>query len=119
MGERYDRILRGIVPFRATVRAARPAFKLGQDERDDVYTDILAGLEADGEAGDGGADADAQSGAIAPLELQHDLAEMLAALHGGKGGAGLGPGEDLVDHRVNPMQVERPAHGFEHVARTH
>jgi transcriptional regulator len=50
MGERYDRILRGIVPFRATVTAARPAFKLGQDERDDVYADILSGLEADGEA---------------------------------------------------------------------
>ncbi len=50
MGERYDRILRGIVPFRAAVVAARPTFKLGQDERDDVYADILAGLETDGEA---------------------------------------------------------------------
>jgi predicted FMN-binding regulatory protein PaiB len=50
MGERYDRILRGIIPFRATVIAARPAFKLGQDERDDVYAELLAGLEADGEA---------------------------------------------------------------------
>ena len=49
MGERYDRILRGIVAFRATVIETRPAFKLGQDERDDVYTEILAGLEADGD----------------------------------------------------------------------
>ena len=50
MGERYDRILRGIVAFRATVVREQAAFKLGQDERDDVYADILAGLEADGEA---------------------------------------------------------------------
>ena len=49
MGERYDRILRGIVPFRGTVTATRPAFKLGQDERDDVYAEMLTGLEADGE----------------------------------------------------------------------
>ena len=50
MGERYDRILRGIVAFRAQVVREQAAFKLGQDERDDVYADILAGLEADGEA---------------------------------------------------------------------
>ena len=49
MGERYERILRGIVAFRATVVREQAAFKLGQDERDDVFADILTGMDADGE----------------------------------------------------------------------
>lgn len=49
MGERYDRIRRGVVAFRAVVTGTQPAFKLGQDERDDVYAEILSGLEADGD----------------------------------------------------------------------
>ena len=49
MGERYERISRGIIAFRARVLREQAAFKLGQDERDDVFADILAGLDKDGE----------------------------------------------------------------------
>ena len=49
MGERYERISRGIIAFRAHVIREQAAFKLAQDERDDVFADILAGLDQDGE----------------------------------------------------------------------
>lgn len=45
MGPRYFVRSRVIVGFSATVREVRPKFKLGQDERDDVFTDIMAGLK--------------------------------------------------------------------------
>ncbi len=45
MGERYASLSRGIIAFEARVLEARGVFKLGQDERDDVYVDILGGLE--------------------------------------------------------------------------
>ncbi|WP_158278095.1 FMN-binding negative transcriptional regulator [Caulobacter endophyticus] len=44
MGERYGRLGRGVVAFRAQVERVDGRFKLGQDERDDVYADIMAGL---------------------------------------------------------------------------
>jgi len=44
MGERYGALSRRIVAFRARVLEERAVFKLGQDERDDVYADIMAGL---------------------------------------------------------------------------
>ncbi|MDR6625860.1 FMN-binding negative transcriptional regulator [Caulobacter segnis] len=44
MGERYGRLSRGVVAFRADVTRLDGRFKLGQDERDDVYADIMAGL---------------------------------------------------------------------------
>lgn len=44
MGERYDQLARRVIGFRAWIRETRPRFKLGQDERDDVYGDIVAGL---------------------------------------------------------------------------
>ncbi len=47
-GERLKRLVRGIVGFRAPVHEARPKFKLGQDERDDVYPNIMTGLRATG-----------------------------------------------------------------------
>lgn len=47
MGARYDRLAQGIVAFHARVLDQAAVFKLGQDERDDVYPEILAGLEAD------------------------------------------------------------------------
>ncbi|MBP6797665.1 MAG: FMN-binding negative transcriptional regulator [Luteimonas sp.] len=50
MGERYERLLAGVVAFEATVVDTRARFKLGQDERDDVYADILQGLSAHGNA---------------------------------------------------------------------
>ena len=40
--------MRGIVGFRARVLQSRPKFKLGQDERDDVFTDMVTGLRATG-----------------------------------------------------------------------
>lgn len=48
LGERYQRLLKGVVAFRATVLEARIKFKLGQNERDDVYEDIVTGLQASG-----------------------------------------------------------------------
>lgn len=44
MGERYHRLSRGVVGFRAEVVRLDGKFKLGQDERADVYPDIMAGL---------------------------------------------------------------------------
>jgi len=44
MGERFRRLSRGVMTFRADVERLDGRFKLGQDERDDVYADILAGL---------------------------------------------------------------------------
>jgi transcriptional regulator len=50
MGGRYAGLARRVIAFRARVVEARPVFKLGQDERDDVFADILAGLERDDRA---------------------------------------------------------------------
>lgn len=44
MGERYASLSKGVVGFHAHVREFRATFKLGQDERDDVFDDILRGL---------------------------------------------------------------------------
>jgi hypothetical protein len=38
-----------VIGFRANVSAIRAKFKLGQDERDDVFGDIIAGLEQSSE----------------------------------------------------------------------
>lgn len=45
MGQRYFLRSRAIVGFTATIRRVQPKFKLGQDERDDVFNDIMAGLK--------------------------------------------------------------------------
>lgn len=45
MGPRYFLRSRAIVGFTASVREVRPKFKLGQDERDDVFSDLMAGLK--------------------------------------------------------------------------
>ncbi len=45
MGARYDRLAVNIVGFEADILHARTKFKLGQDERDDVFADILRGLD--------------------------------------------------------------------------
>ena len=50
MGERAARLARGVVAFRADILSSQAAFKLGQDERDSEYAEILAGLEGDGQA---------------------------------------------------------------------
>jgi hypothetical protein len=39
-----------VVAFDAQVTATKAKFKLGQDERRDVFADILAGLAADGDS---------------------------------------------------------------------
>ena len=49
MGPRYETLARRIAAFRATVLERRARFKLGQDEREDVYPDILEGLGGEGE----------------------------------------------------------------------
>jgi len=49
MGPRMQRLARGIIAFEAEVLAVEARFKLGQDERDDVFADILSGLERSGD----------------------------------------------------------------------
>lgn len=44
MGARYFSLRQGIVGFHAQIRDVQATFKLGQDERDDVFDDILRGL---------------------------------------------------------------------------
>ncbi len=48
MGARYAALAPRIIAFEAKVLEERAAFKLGQDERDDVYADIRRGLAAHG-----------------------------------------------------------------------
>jgi predicted FMN-binding regulatory protein PaiB len=48
MHARYSLLLQRIIPFRAVVLDIRAKFKLGQDERDDTFPEILHGLEQDG-----------------------------------------------------------------------
>ncbi|KAB8181815.1 FMN-binding negative transcriptional regulator [Lysobacter maris] len=45
MGDRYPGLSRAVIAFRARIIDTRARFKLGQDERADVFDDILAGLE--------------------------------------------------------------------------
>lgn len=45
LGPRYERMKRAIVAFRAPIVSIEARFKLGQDERDEVLSDILLGLE--------------------------------------------------------------------------
>jgi predicted FMN-binding regulatory protein PaiB len=49
MGPRYQRLVSGIIAFRAHIRERRVKFKLGQDERDAEYGDIVRALGAAGE----------------------------------------------------------------------
>lgn len=44
MGPRYERLKQAIIAFRAEIREIRGCFKLGQDERPEILTDILAHL---------------------------------------------------------------------------
>jgi len=45
LGARYDTLIKHVIGFTARVVDTRVKFKMGQNERDDVYRDILAGLE--------------------------------------------------------------------------
>ena len=46
MGPRLALLAQRVIAFRAEVVECQQRYKLGQDERDDVYVDILAGLDA-------------------------------------------------------------------------
>lgn len=50
MGPRLALLAQRVIAFRAEVVASQEKYKLGQDERDDVYVDILAGLDAQPDA---------------------------------------------------------------------
>jgi transcriptional regulator len=50
MGERYARLAQGVTALRATITASRATFKLGQDERDHDFAQLLAGLSRSGES---------------------------------------------------------------------
>lgn len=47
---RYEKLVPHIVSFDAHVRETKAVFKLGQDERPQIYRDMAAGLRAAGEA---------------------------------------------------------------------
>lgn len=49
MGPRLASLAQRVIAFRAEVVECQERYKLGQDERDDVYADILAGLDAQGD----------------------------------------------------------------------
>jgi len=48
MGARYGSLAQRVIGFRAKVRNVRARFKLGQDERNDVFADIMLGLNQAG-----------------------------------------------------------------------
>jgi predicted FMN-binding regulatory protein PaiB len=48
MGARYSSLAQRVIGFRAKVRNVRAKFKLGQDERNDVFADIMIGLNQAG-----------------------------------------------------------------------
>lgn len=48
MGERYAKLIKHVVAFRAEVLGWEVKFKLGQNERPDVDREAIAGLEAEG-----------------------------------------------------------------------
>jgi len=48
LGGRHGRMLSGVVGFTATIAETRVKLKLGQNERQEVYEDIVLGLEASG-----------------------------------------------------------------------
>jgi len=50
MGSRYRRLVSGVIGFHAHIVERRAKFKLGQDERDSEYTDIVAALTHGGDA---------------------------------------------------------------------
>jgi transcriptional regulator len=50
MGPRLAQLAQRVIAFRAEVLDVRERYKLGQDERDDVFADILTGLSAGGDA---------------------------------------------------------------------
>lgn len=50
MGPRYRRLVSGVIGFHAHIHERRVKFKLGQDERDSEYGDIVAALGAGGDA---------------------------------------------------------------------
>jgi hypothetical protein len=52
MGARRDRLITGIVAFRAHLRERRVKFKLGQDERDSEYSDIVRALQSGTDGGE-------------------------------------------------------------------
>ncbi|MEJ0087234.1 MAG: alpha/beta hydrolase fold domain-containing protein [Pseudomonadota bacterium] len=49
LGARYEQLATGIVGFEARILATRSCFKLGQDERDSEFADILRALDIAGE----------------------------------------------------------------------
>ena len=49
MGARLAQLAQRVIAFRADVVECHERYKLGQDERDDVFADILTGLAAEGD----------------------------------------------------------------------
>ena len=50
MGARLQHLAQRVIGFRADVTELQQRYKLGQDERDDVFADILGGIAASGQA---------------------------------------------------------------------
>ena len=50
LGERYQQLARFIIPFRCEILESRIAFRLGQDEDEQTFADVIAGLVSEGNA---------------------------------------------------------------------
>lgn len=46
LGERYERMLGAIIAFKARIYATRSKFKLGQNERADIFSDIIKNVDS-------------------------------------------------------------------------
>ncbi len=47
MGGRYSKLVKGVIAFTARIISTKAKFKLGQNERPDVFEDIMTGLEGE------------------------------------------------------------------------
>ncbi|MGH8027121.1 MAG: alpha/beta hydrolase fold domain-containing protein [Pseudoxanthomonas sp.] len=81
MGSRYHQLSKGVVGFHASIRSVSTTFKMGQDERDDVFDDILRGLWN---------------------TRQHPLAAWMRRFNGGRGADAI----DSIAPRAQPLDPE-------------
>lgn len=51
IGARFETLAARVVAFEATIRSGEHRFKLGQDENDETFREILRALEGEGQAG--------------------------------------------------------------------
>ncbi len=50
LGDRYEQLAKFIIPFRCEILDSRASFRLGQDEDEQTFADVIAGLVSEGNA---------------------------------------------------------------------